>query len=424
VQSGPHELALRRLVADATETLAEAGGVAVVSQQRLDQLSPPHARRDVKGELAAGFPYSLRHASALAALLAGLLPAPPPRKGLITDLDDTLWAGILDEQGPSGVTWTEEAHRHGLYQQLLASLASAGILVAVASRNDPELVAQALAREDLLIDPDALYPIAVDWGAKSTSIRGILEAWNIGADGAVFVDDDPLARDEAAANLPGLLTLSPPEDDDALWAFLEQVRALFGRSEVSTEDALRLTSIRSMHGVHAADHDGSTDFLAHVDGTVEFHTGAQRARRALELVNKSNQFNLNGKRLSEADLARAFERGDELITVSYADRYGPLGVIGALLVSPGDPEPRVDVWAMSCRAFARRIEHHTLHFLFERLDVGEIAVAFRPTARNAAVQDFLTALDGHAPQGPVRVTRTSLEREPPELVHRVVIAAS
>ncbi|MGZ4170043.1 MAG: HAD-IIIC family phosphatase [Solirubrobacteraceae bacterium] len=423
-QSGRHELALRRLVADSSARLAGQATVSIASQQRIDRLSPPRGRRDVKGELTAGFPYSLVHASAVAAVLAELLPPVVPRKGLITDLDNTLWAGTLDEQGPEGVTWIEDAHRHGLYQQLLASLASAGVLIAVASRNDPELVARTLAREDLLVAPDALYPVIADWGPKSQSVHRILDAWNIAADAAVFVDDDPLERDEAATNAPGLLTLSPPEDDDAVWGFFEELRSLFGRSEVSAEDAVRASSIRSMQAVRAAERDGSAEFLAHVAGTVEFGTGADHARRALELINKSSQFNLNGRRLSEADLTRALERGDELVTVGYADRYGPLGVIAALVVSSGDTGPRIDTWAMSCRAFARRIEHHTLRFLFDRFAAAEIAVAFRPTARNAAIRDFLAPLDASPPEGPLRVARTSFERQAPELVHRVVIGGS
>ena len=422
-QSGRHELALRRLIADASERLAEQPTVAVASRQRLDELSPPHARRDVKAELTAGFPYSLGHASTLAGLLSELVPTPSPRKGLITDLDDTLWAGILDEQGPEGVSWTGDARRHGLYQQLLASLASAGILIAVASRNDPELVAQALGREDLLITADAVYPICVDWGPKSGSIRRILDAWNIGPDAAVFVDDDPLARDEAVATAPGLLALAPPRDDDALMGFIEELRSLFGRSEVSAEDAVRLSSIRSGHALRAASAD-EAEFLAHVAGTVEFATGADRAGRALELVNKSNQFNLNGQRLSEAELTRMLERGGELVTVGYADRYGPLGVIGAVLVCCGEDGPRVDTWAMSCRAFARRIEHHTLCFLFDRFAATEIELTFHPTARNAAIADFLATLHGRPPGGPLRLTRADLERTDPQLVHRVVIATS
>jgi FkbH-like protein len=294
----------------------------------------------------------------------------------------------------------------------------------VASRNDPELVADALARPDLVIAPDALYPVEANWGPKSDSIRRILEVWNVAPDAVVFVDDDPLARDEAAAALPGLLTLSPPQNEDDLWAFLVALRAAFGKAEVSPEDTLRLDSIRSAQALRSAHETagGEGEFLAQIGGTVEFGTGPVHAARALELINKTNQFNLNGRRLTEADVARSTERGAELVTVSYADRYGPLGVIAAVLVSARDPGLHVDTWAMSCRAFARRIEHHTLSHLFNRYAAPEVALAFQPTARNTAVGDFLASLMGHAPGGPLRLSRTRFEEHAPPLVHRVVVA--
>jgi FkbH-like protein len=422
-QSGPHELALRALAAGVAARLSTEPGVSIVHHQRLDDLSPPAGRRDVKAELAAGFPYSLEHASAVAALLAELLCPPVPRKGLITDLDDTLWAGLLDEAGPGDVSWSGADHRHALYQQLLASLAGAGVLVGVASRNDPGLVAEALARPDLLVGREVLYPVEVTWGAKSRAIRRILETWNIAADTAVFIDDSPLERDEARERLPGLLTLTLP-DDDGIWPFLEGLRALFGKRELSAEDGLRLQSIRAAQALHSAlaDEDGAADFLAEVDGTVEFHHGTAHASRALELIGKASQFNLNGQRLTEADLAQATRRGGELVTVSYGDRYGPLGLIAALLVTPGADGPAIDAWVMSCRAFARRVEHHTLHHVFERFAADEVGIAFQPTARNVAVREFLASLHGGEPRGQLRVTRESFEQSAPPLVHRVVAA--
>ena len=425
-RSGPHELALRRMVAETASRLAVHDAIAMAALQRLDDLSPAATRRDVKAELTTGFPYSLDHASAVATLLAELLCAPVPRKGLITDLDDTLWAGLLDEAGPQEVAWTEAGHRHGLYQQLLASLAGAGVLIGVASRNDPRLVAEALGRPDLLVGHQALYPVEVDWGPKSRSIQRTLDVWNIAADAAVFVDDCPLERDEARARLPGLVTLAPPADEDDIWPFLEQLRALFGKAGLSAEDGLRRESIRAtqvMRRARAAD-VGPDDFLAGVGGTVEFHHGTARAARALELIGKANQFHLNGRRMTEADLATATRRGGELLTVSYADRYGPLGLIAALVVTPGDAGPAIGAWAMSCRAFARRVEHHTLCHVFDRFAAQTVAVAFHPTARNVAVQEFLASLAGHAPQGELLVTRESFERSAPTLVHRVVDTAS
>ncbi|HXD67190.1 MAG TPA: HAD-IIIC family phosphatase [Solirubrobacteraceae bacterium] len=421
-QSGPHELALRAMAAGTAARLSSEPGVSLVSHQRLDSLSPPAARRDVKAELAAGFPYSLDHASALAALLAELLCPPVPRKGLITDLDETLWAGVLDEAGPQDVSWTGDDHRHALYQQFLASLAGAGVLIGVATRNDPSLVAAALARADLLIAPDALYPVEVTWGAKSHAVRRILETWNIAADAVVFIDDSPLERDEVRQHLPRLLPLALPADDDDMPPFLEHLRALFGKDELSAEDGLRLESIRAARALHsalAAD-DGSADFLAGVDGAIEFCHGTAQASRALELIGKATQFNLNGQRVTEADLAKAAQRGGELVTVSYTDRFGPLGVIAALLVTPGDGGPAIDAWAMSCRAFARRVEHHTLRHVFDRFAADEVAFGFHPTTRNVAVREFLTSLDGCQSRGRLRVTRANFERSAPPLVHRVL----
>ncbi len=421
-QSGPHELALRALAAATAGRLATQPGVSVVSDQRLDHLSAMPTRRDVKAELATGFPYALGHASALASLLADQLWPPIPRKGLITDLDDTLWAGLLDEAGPQGVSFGGADHPHALYQQLLASLAGAGVLIGVASRNDPRLVSEALARTDLLVEPEALYPVEASWGAKWRSIHRILKTWNIAADAAVFVDDSPLERDEARERLPGLLTLAFPTDDDAVWPFLERLRGLFAKSELSAEDGLRLGSIRSaqaLHGALAAE-DGPVDFLAGVDGVIEFHHGTAHAARALELIGKAGQFNLNGHRMTEAELDQAMGAGGELITVGYADRYGPLGLIAALLVIPDHAGWAVDAWVMSCRAFARRVEHHTLRHVFDRFAADEVALSFQPTARNVALREFLTSLTGSEPQRELRVARERLERSAPPLVHRMI----
>ena len=91
-------------------------------------------------------------------------------------------------------------------------------------------------------------------------------------------------------------------------------------------------------------------------------------------------------------------------------------------MSAGEPGPHVDTWAMSCRAFGRRIEHHTLSYLFDRDAATEVALAFEPTERNAAVGDFLATLDGCAPGGPLRLSRARFEQHAPPLVHRVVVA--
>ena len=423
-QSGPQELRLRSAVADFSSRLAQADRVTVCSAQRLDELSPPAQRRDVQAELTAGFPYSLAHASVVGALLAMLIAGGTAKKGLITDLDDTLWAGIVGEIGAENVSWSLDAlgHRHGLYQQMLGSLAGAGVLIAVASRNDPARVADALNRTDLLIPADALFPVEAQWGPKSRSIERILEVWNVAPDAVVFVDDDPLELDEIREAFPDIVAVQLPNDDDSMWSFLTALRALFGKATITGEDRLRVQSIRSAtaNSTHARSSTGRSDFLARARGSIEFSITQTPTGRSLELINKTNQFNLNGERLGAGAIDRALGDGaTRLVTASYEDRYGPLGVVVVLVVRTDAGGLAIDTWVMSCRAFARRVEYHCLSYLFDRFGGDEIAIAYRPTDRNAPVREFLTSLIGTTPDGPVRLAREAFEERVPALVHRV-----
>src|SRR5882762_1856679 len=144
-------LELRSRVASFGATLSHLPGVRIADPQRLDALSLSR-RLDVNSDLSAGFPYTLSHASALAEVLAALVLNPQPKKGLITDLDDTLWRGILGEVGVQGISWDLDNHSqtHALYQQLLHSLAASGTLIAVASRSDRSLVEEAFAERDTI----------------------------------------------------------------------------------------------------------------------------------------------------------------------------------------------------------------------------------------------------------------------------------
>ena len=145
-------------------------------------------------QLSTGFPFTLEFASELAERLARLILPATPKKGIVTDLDRTLWRGVVGDDGPSAVSWDldRQARVHGWWQQFLASMGKQGVLIGVASKNDREPVEQALARHDLLVPTDSIFPLEVNWGDKAASIRRIAAAWNIGLDSIVFVDDNQL----------------------------------------------------------------------------------------------------------------------------------------------------------------------------------------------------------------------------------------
>lgn len=427
-QAGADELALRVSAQDFALKAAAVPGVRLLSQQRLDESSPPAARHDVKSELTTGFPYRLEHASRVAELLAQLIEPRRPKKGLITDLDDTLWRGILGEDGVAGLSWEldRRTHVHALYQQLLAALAESGVLVGVASKNDHALALEALGREDLLVRKEQLFPLEVNWGQKSRSVEKILRAWNISADAVVFVDDSPLELAEAKALHPDLECLLFPKDDEqAAYQFLVRLRDLFGKQELFEEDAIRAASLRraaEFESGAASEPSGSLeDFLARVEAEITFApVDAETEARAFELINKTNQFNINGARLSESEFRAALGRpGAVSLVVSYKDKFGPLGKIAVLLGRAEDAAVRVDTWVMSCRAFSRHIEFRCIEYLFENWGARHIEVAYRPTARNGPARDFLARFIDAEPDADCRIRREIFMSRKPALFQQV-----
>jgi FkbH-like protein len=204
---------------------------------------------------------------------------------------------------------------------------------------------------------------------------------------------------------------------------LRRLRDLFGKPRISQEDALRLESIRQSVPFQEKDGGGpdAEAFLQRAEAAVTFDFSAADDPRALELVNKTNQFNLNGIRYTEGDWNRRLAcPGAVRVVVGYRDRFGPLGKIAVLEGRHEGETLYIDAWVMSCRAFSRRIEHRCLQTLFERYGAREIRFAFQATPRNGPLQDFFTAIAGRAPSGPFTLERTQFEEKRPALYHRVV----
>lgn len=421
------ELQLRCKLTGFLGRICGMSGLRIMSDSALARLSPFPDRHDVKMELHAGFPYTIQHAAAVAELSVECLFPPSAKKGLITDLDDTLWKGILGEVGVDGLSWNLEDHSqpHALYQQVVAALAESGVLVAIASKNDPALVRQAFRRQDLLLKEEQVFPIESNWGPKSESIGEILRAWNISADDVVFVDDSPMELAEVALKYPGIECLRFPSDDPTgIVELLGQLRGRFGKSEIREEDRWRLQSLRSTVALGKVRSLGtSTDFLAGLEAKIMMeYLKAADDGRTFELVNKTNQFNLNGKRFSKAEWKAYFETpGAFLVTTSYEDRFGPLGKIAVLGGRAVAEKMQVDMWVLSCRAFSRHIEFQILHRLYQKFGARSIAFSFHPTDRNGPLQEFFRIF---FPSGILaewlELSAGVFEQNRPKLFHQVI----
>ena len=421
-QSVGLESELWRLAWDFFGWCSSRSGIRKLSMAELDRRSASSERFDLRGELASGCPYRVPYASILASLMSELLAPEPPLKGLITDLDDTLWAGILGEVGAGAIGFTLDQHgqSHGLYQQFLESLAERGVLLAIASKNDAALAEEALARTDLLIRRHSFFPAEIHWRSKSESVRRILEAWNIGPEAVAFVDDSPLEIEEVKSNFPEIRTLPFPKGDPGcLLDFFHTLRQWFGKPGIREEDAIRVESLKNRSSVKSelADSGSQDAFLTELEARISFQLSRDHEdARALELVNKTNQFNLNGRRMSEASWRESLSDPDAfLVTVSYRDKFGPLGKIAVVRGRKVRNLVEVSTWVMSCRAFSRRIEHATLQYLFESMEVDHISLEFEHTERNTPLANFLAELK--IPEDAAVVSRAQFDALCPQLAH-------
>jgi len=416
-QASSLEIELNAIMQSVRSEISRHDQVRILSSQRLDAESPIRERLDVESELLTGFPYRLGHASALASLLARLTRKPAPKKGLITDLDDTLWRGILGEAGIEGVSWDLDHHSqmHAFYQRMLAALAGEGVLLGIASKNERDLVEAALDRKDLALPPDAFFPLEVSWGPKSEAVSRILKTWNVGPDSIVFIDDSPLELAEVKASHPNVECIQfPTKKSTAIYDLALRLRDLFGKSALLEEDFIRAESIRRSYS-RASDYEAAkgapADFLDDLRAEISFHFDKSPLDpRALELVNKTNQFNLNGRRYTEVSW-QTYVRNPAtfLLIASYKDKFGPLGKVAVLAGREDGKKLHVDTWVMSCRAFSRRIEFACLGELLARFDADEIEFDFVKTERNGPLREFLTELLGEAPEPGCTISRQLLE---------------
>lgn len=427
IQTSSFEISVQELLAVFSSRLCQIPNAKIVNNSRIEILSPKQDRYDIKSDVISGFPYQIHHASVIANLAAELVYSKPPKKGLITDLDETLWRGILGEDGVMGISWNldNKSHLHALYQGILLSLAESGILIGVASKNNPELVDEAFKRKDIILPAEKIFPVEANWGAKPKSIEKILKIWNINADSVVFIDDSPIEIAQVKAAYPQIeCLLFPTYDEKGILELIYHLRDIFGKDTIQKEDIIRIESIKKGalgDATKTADGESSEKILSEADAELEISFAKDiNDSRAFELVNKTNQFNLNGKRYTAGEWQDILKSENTfLFTISYHDKYGPLGKIAVILGRKNAEKIEIDTWVMSCRAFGRRIEYKCLDILFEKMNVQRLEFNFAATDRNQPLQEFFEVFLGKKPSDRFVITKEIFQKNCPVLYHKI-----
>lgn len=345
------------------------------------------------GYLSNGGPFNAQHMGEVAAQVIerALWVRPEPPKVLVTDLDNVMWAGVIGEDGVDGISYRPEGigFPHFIYQTELAKLKREGTLLAAVSRNSPDLATAPFLAGQMCLRTEDFVTIVASYNAKSSQIAEIATRLNLGIDSFVFVDDNPIELEEVSRALPSVRTLAFPNSVDALPAFLDRLSALFSRTVTTSEDAERTEMYRRrLEGMLPDATAGSdlTEFLRDLKMSMTIRDRSSGDRtRAVQLINKTNQFNLNGRRVSDDDVGRILAGGGRLYGVTLDDRTGSHGEVLACLISGSG---RIESLVMSCRIFQRRLEFAFLAWLAHK-DPNVSELDFAATPRNEPIQQFL-----------------------------------
>ena len=330
------------------------------------------------------------------------------RRCLVLDLDNTLWKGVVGDDGLDGIGIAEgdaEGEAYRAVQRLALDLRRRGIVLAVSSKND-DAVARRVFREhpEMLIREEHLTVFQANWNDKATNIKAVSEELSLGLDAFVFLDDNPVERSIIRQMLPDVAVPELPSDP-ALYARTLAAAGYFESLAFSEEDrkradfyasnAQRVTLKRQVGDMKA--------YLASLDMEITFTSFDEQGRsRITQLINKSNQFNLTTRRYTEAEVA-ALERDPDCLAlqIRLTDIYGDNGMISVVICRPasgpvaGRPAWEIDTWLMSCRVLGREVEPMVLRELMLQArskGVGTLVGRYSPSGRNDMVRDHYAKL--------------------------------
>jgi FkbH-like protein len=351
------------------------------------------------------------------------------RKVAVLDLDNTLWGGVVGEDGIQGLHLGNEGV--GLaFQDLQRELLKwhdAGVLLAICSKNNPE---DALAvfdnHPDMLLKRDHFAAIRINWTDKAQNIKELAEELDLGLDSFVFLDDNQVERDWVAQALPEVLVPDLPRDPAERPCFLRST-GLFLRFQVTDTDRSRIRSYQARRRRDDLRSSSASleDFYRYLEQQVEIRPLSQATlARAAQMVQRTNQFNLTTRRYSAAELERMMKDPQcELFTLSVRDRYDDSGITGMAILRQETENVEIDSLLLSCRVLGRRIEDAFLAFLVGRArSRGGRALLGRyvPTAKNGQVARFFESR-GFVPVSEDGVSRLDLVAGPlpqiPDFIH-------
>ena len=330
------------------------------------------------------------------------------KKVAVLDLDNTLWGGVIGDDGLSGIQIGElgQGHAFSAFQSWLKELKKRGVLLAVCSKNNEDTAKEPFEQHpEMVLRLDDFSIFVANWEDKAGNIRRIRDTLNLGLDSFVFLDDNPFERELVRSLLPEVTVPELPEDPAEYVSFLE-AQNLFETASYSEADAARTRQYQEEVGrVNLQRESGSfEDYLRSLDMVAQVRPfDAFHYPRIAQLTQRSNQFNLRTVRYTEAQIRQAAEDPERLtLYFTLRDKFGDYGLISVVILQKLDARTLfVDTWLMSCRVLKRGMEEFIVNQIVKTArDHGfaELLAEYLPTAKNAMVKDIYEKL-GFTPLG-------------------------
>ena len=318
------------------------------------------------------------------------------KKALALDLDNTLWGGVVGDDGVDGIEIGQEngvAQSYYEFQQYIRSIPSLGILLTVCSKNEEENALDGLKHPEGVLSPDDFVIIKANWENKDRNIAQIAAELNILPESIVFVDDNPAERAIVEAQLPGVI--APAMDGVENYIITLDRSGFFETTSLNADDMKRNemykeNAMRTAAQASFADYGEYLKSLA-MEAEIADFTPLYLAR-ITQLTNKSNQFNLTTRRYTPDEMEAVFESSDYIrLYGKLTDKFGDNGVVAVVIGKKDEDVLHIDLWLMSCRVLKRDMEQAMLDVLTEKCreaGIQKIRGYYYPTKKNGMVKEL------------------------------------
>lgn len=318
-------------------------------------------------------------------------------KVLVVDLDNTLWGGVIGEDGMAGIKLGSD-YPGAAYQSLqraLLDLYRKGILLAVCSKNNPEDAMEAMGQHpEMVLRPEHFACLRINWNDKEQGLREIASELNLGIDSLAFLDDNPFERERVRSSVPEVMVIDLPEDP-MLYAAAVRNHPALERLTLSSEDEQRTALYQKQRQRVAAEQSfqSKEDFYRFLQQRAEIAPlAAASLGRIAQLTQKTSQFNMTTHRYSDQEIADlAVQPGWRVVSIRMRDRFGDHGLVGVAITHDQGNTCEIESFLLSCRVIGRQVETALLSHLARsaaQRGMDSLSGWYLPTRKNAPAGDF------------------------------------